>query len=404
MDGANKHSTCTWTIHIVPAEIVLPAASRINLLQGCSTSSFKYISTKLFTCDDVLWIYLMVKCRHWFWQQWMISKSCWQIVLEMANGRKLVLLLAWNLWDHVRSLCKLDLLCPKEREIVPSNMSVYLFVYLGCCPILLDCMHSNSAARFYTGNGMAIFIHLQNDELCRACSTKASAAAFSSTWSLHLRFPQLASSPNCHSAVVLSVISQESGFLRQDLPQTKTDSTTYIGHDTHGKKSSRKCTRTQLVLKRPQNLKAISYRSGVQQRTSTLVSLLCSFLIPSLFSAARHVRAPLSRADILKTGSQEPVLLSNKSSDPRFPYHLLQNSDRISSRRLRPSRSQIRILICTCGKTTICQLSANNCKYDLGGRKAHERLQQHLPRRLKMRRAPKRTLEIQTQQGKYVSK
>lgn len=161
MDGANKHSTCTWTIHIVPAEIVLPAASRINLLQGCSTSSFKYISTKLFTCDDVLWIYLMVKCRHWFWQQWMILKSCWQIVLEMANGRKLVLLLAWNLWDHVRSLCKLDLLCPKEREIVPSNMSVYLFVYLGCCPILLDCMHSNSAARFYTGNGMAIFIHLQ---------------------------------------------------------------------------------------------------------------------------------------------------------------------------------------------------------------------------------------------------
>lgn len=91
---------------------------------------------------------LMVKnCRHWFWQQWMISKSCWQ----MVNGRKLVLLLAWNLWDHVRSLCKIDLLCPKEREIVPSNMSVYF----GCCPILLDCMHSNSAARFYTG--MAIF-------------------------------------------------------------------------------------------------------------------------------------------------------------------------------------------------------------------------------------------------------
>ncbi len=145
-------------------------------------------------------------------------------------------------------------------------------------------------------------------------------------------------------------------------------------------------------MKRPQNLKAISYRSGVQQRTSTLVSLLCSFLIPSFFSAARHVRAPLSRADLLKTGSQEPVLLSNKSSDPRFPYHLLQNSDRISSRRLRPSRSQIRILICTCGKTTICQLSGNNCKYDLGGRKAHEQLQQHLPRRLKMRRAPKRTL------------
>ncbi len=97
------------------------------------------------------------------------------------------------------------------------------------------------------------------------------------------------------------------------LPQTKTDSTTCIGHDTHGfKKSSRKCTRTQLVLKRRQNLKAISYRSGVQQRTSTLVSLLCSFLIPSFFSAARHVRAPLSRADLLKTGSQEPVLLSNK--------------------------------------------------------------------------------------------
>lgn len=263
--------------------------------------------------------------------------------------------------------------CVQRKEKLFQAICLSVSVYFGCCPILLDCMHSNSAARFYTGNGMAIFIHLRNDDLCRACSTKASAAAFSSTWSLHLRFPQLASSPNCHRAVVLSVISQESGFPRQYLPQTKTDSTTCIGHDTHGfKKSLRKCTRTQLVLKRPQNLKAISYRSGVQQRTSTLVSLLCSFLIPSFFSAARHVRAPLSRADLLKTGSQEPVLLSNKSSDLRFPYHLLQNSDRISSRRLRPSRSQIRILICTCGKTTICQLSANNCKYDLGGRKAHE--------------------------------
>ncbi len=209
MDGANKHSTCTWTIHVVPAEIVLPAASKIDLLQGSSTSSFKCISTKLFTCDDLLQMYLMVKnCRHWFWQQWMISKSCWQ----MVNGRKLVLLLAWNLWDHVRSLCKIDLLCPKEREIVPSNMSVYF----GCCPILLDCMHSNSAARFYTG--IAIFIHLQNGELCRAYSNKASAAAFSSTWSLHLRLPQLASSPNCNSAVVLSVLGQESGFLRLRSP------------------------------------------------------------------------------------------------------------------------------------------------------------------------------------------